>query len=74
MKKFLLSALGVAMALGASATNYVVYSGDELTSDEVSMSPAWYWWWNCTFEERTDADGSVSVSVSGAGLPPGCNR
>ncbi len=56
MKKFLLSALGVAMALGASATNYVVYSGDELTSDEVSMSPAWYWWWNCTFEERTDAD------------------
>ncbi|MCC8037445.1 MAG: hypothetical protein LIP02_04810 [Bacteroidales bacterium] len=56
MKKFLLSALGVAMALGASATNYVVYSGDDLTSDEVSMSPAWYWWWNCTFEERTDAD------------------
>ncbi len=55
MKKFLLSALGVAMALGASATNYIVWSGDALTDDEVSMSPAWYWWWNCTFEERADA-------------------
>ncbi len=46
MKKILFTLLGLIVALGASATNYVVWSGDDLTSDEEQINTAFYGWWN----------------------------
>ncbi len=58
MKKILFTLLGLIAVLGASATNYVVWSGDDLTSDEEQINVTYYGWWNVATSTVDDADSS----------------
>lgn len=58
MKKlFLLAAAAVIGGYGMdAATRYVVFSGDELTADEVQMPTEYNGWWNMKHETVADPD------------------
>ncbi len=56
----------------ASAEKYVVWSGDELTADEVQLPADWYEWWklvNTTIDDAGSAEGKSLKWTCSDGTP-----
>lgn len=63
MKKILFTLLGLILALGASATNYVVWSGDDLSSDEEQIGLTYYGWYNAATSTVDDTASPESKAL-----------
>lgn len=63
ISQWILAASLAVLPSAASAEKYVVWSGDELTADEVQLPTDWYGWWQLVNTTVDDADSAEGKSI-----------
>ncbi len=72
ISQWILAASLALLPSAASAEKYVVWSGDELTADEVQLPADWYEWWklvNTTIDDADSAEGKSLKWTCSDGTP-----